>query len=63
MEAYEETKDESDNMFSLFNQENLGLDPNEDHQKILKNIISNFRNNEQIQQPKKIRCFSKCSKS
>ena len=54
MEAYEETKDESDNMFSLFNQENIGLDPNEDHQKILKNIISNFRNNDQIQQPKKL---------
>lgn len=54
MEIYEEKKDESDNMFSLFNQDNEQLEPNEDHQKILKNILSNFKNNRQIQQPKKL---------
>ena len=54
MEIYEEKKDESDNIFSIFNQENEGLEPNEDHQKILKNVISNFKNNRQIQQPKKL---------
>ena len=54
MEIYEEKKDESDNIFSLFNQENVGIEPIEDHQKILKNVISNFKNNRQIQQPKKL---------
>ena len=54
MEIYEAQKDENDNMFSLFNQENVELEPNEDQQKILKNVISNFKNNRQIQQPKKL---------
>lgn len=54
MEIYEETKDESDNVFTLFDHENSNLEPNEEHQKILKNIISNFKNNGQIQQPKKL---------
>jgi len=35
MEIYEEKKDESDNMFSLFNQDSEQLEPNEDHQKII----------------------------